>query len=338
LWLEAHLGDEFKKAMAQAGGLREGIILKKICDPGGLSTVMIDDVSCFLHAGKATGLGEFIRNWTQSKDPEHDEKLAQAHVVIIEEFLEIFKKRVTGDAEAAYYAKKTTDRLIPILEAAIGVVKDFYASRMGTLSRGSSSGSDNSNANSTQEAKMAIAEKGISDFTKFMHEQDLLFQTIKELLPGIATIRKELKKEFFALNIPTSDHASLHRMRDFVAALKGHKAEDIIEDIRKMIQDYRTPEQALMEKVSAQAKEISAQAKENLALTKENLALHARIAHLKETATPPEERVMPDSSLQSPLIPAPPLTFTSSPLPSEKKRVREESKDEKGSPPSSPFS
>ena len=66
-----------------------------------LSIVVINGLFCMLHKGHAVGLGEFIRNWQQKKDPLYEKDLAAIHVNVMEEVANIFNNRIRGKGLSA---------------------------------------------------------------------------------------------------------------------------------------------------------------------------------------------------------------------------------------------
>ena len=128
---EPFLGERFVKAVNEAGGLHDGIIVKKVCKVASdLSDIVkIGEFECRLHDGEGNGLGEFVNDWFERENPEYSKGIVGAYNDIwlqLKEIWELQLKDAVTDDKKGKDAQTTANKLTSMLDAQIKTVEKHY--------------------------------------------------------------------------------------------------------------------------------------------------------------------------------------------------------------------
>lgn len=212
---EPFLGERFVKAVNEAGGLYDGIIVKKVCkaisDPGDI--VKIGEFDCRLHDGEGRGLGEFVNDWFEIENPGYSKGLVGAYSNIwlqLKEIWELQLKAKAADGKAGKEAELAANKLTDMLDAQIKTVEKHYELLTKRREEYQNSSQDNSekshsttDASEDRRARIKLIDEDTKRLLNYIHAVKKIQFLIKNKDPVLAaTLEQDQLYEFLeTLNI-----------------------------------------------------------------------------------------------------------------------------------------
>jgi hypothetical protein len=181
---EPFLGGKFVKAVNDAGGLYDGIIVKKVMEKGAdAHLVKIGGIDCTLHAGdkKVFGMGEFIKKWFEEKNPAYRDDIIKAYGNVWLSLKDIFETRLSREGEAAGQTKRQSGKLALVLEQSIKAVDDYYGiTKKVTSSTSSPESSSQSSSDDevARKSRLEILDNQVKAVFTQMHDIKKFYKTM----------------------------------------------------------------------------------------------------------------------------------------------------------------
>lgn len=212
---EPFLGERFVKAVNEAGGLHDGIIVKKVCKVASdLSDIVkIGEFECRLHDGEGNGLGEFVNDWFERENPEYNKGIVGAYNDIwlqLKEIWELQLKDAVTDDKTRKDAQTTANKLTSMLDAQIKTVEKHYKllTKRGKEFQSSSQDSSEKSHSTTdspedRKARIQLIDEDTKKLLKYMHAVKKIHSLIKDRDPILSTVlpREQLYEFLETLNI-----------------------------------------------------------------------------------------------------------------------------------------
>lgn len=247
---EPFLGEHFVKAVNEAGGLHDGIIVKKVCkatsDPGDI--LKIGEFNCRLHDGEGKGLGEFVNDWFESENPGYAQDVVEAYKSIWLELKEIYELQLRSKTSDDEKRRKDTQvasiKLTSMIEAQIKVIEERYQLTT-TADVNIPSQSSHSSGDDSIDCKGRIDEVNykIKQVLSYMHGLKKIQAIIAANDYAIATRENkiELYSYYRTLGIRELDLQKQEKFfNEIVAILQKHYSEKqkfSIDDIKQTIKE-----------------------------------------------------------------------------------------------------
>ncbi|MGI9214896.1 MAG: hypothetical protein ACR2HS_04480 [Gammaproteobacteria bacterium] len=212
---EPFLGERFVKAVNDAGGLHDGIIVKKVCKVSSdLSDIVrIGEVECRLHDGEGKGLGEFVNEWFEKENPEYSKGIVSAYSNIwlqLQEIWELQLKDAVTDDKTGKDAQTTANKLTGMLDAQIKRVEKHYKllTKRGKEFQSSSQDSSEKSHSTTdspedRKARIQLIDEDTKKLLKYVHAVKKIYSDISNKDPALTTIlnKTQLYEFLETLNI-----------------------------------------------------------------------------------------------------------------------------------------
>jgi len=202
---EPFLGERFVKVVNEAGGLYDGIIVKKVCkatsNPSDI--VKIGEFDCRLHDGEGKGLGEFVNDWFESENPGYSKGVVGAYSNIWLQLKEIWelqlKAKAAGDKvigdKAGKEAQLSANKLTDMLDAQIKAVEKHYGlltKRGEEYTRSSQDSSEKSHSTTDtpedRRARIKLIDEDTKKLLKYIHAVKKIQSLIRSKDPSLAAI------------------------------------------------------------------------------------------------------------------------------------------------------
>ena len=197
---EPFLGDRFVKAINEAGGLHDGIIVKKVCKVASdLSDIVkIGEFDCRLHDGEGNGLGKFVNDWFESENPGYSKSVVGAYSNIwlqLKEIWELQLKAKEADNKASKEAQLAANKLTDMLDAQIKAVEKHYGlltKRAEEYQRSSQDSSEKSHSTTDtpedRRARIKLIDEDTKKLLKYIHAVKKIQFLIRSKDPVLAAI------------------------------------------------------------------------------------------------------------------------------------------------------
>jgi len=285
---EPFLGIPFAKAVTDAGGLHDGIIVKKILRPSTGTEIRIGKYVCWIHNGDAKGLGAFVDEWFEITNRGYPDSVVSAYKHVWLKLKDIFQLQLgdKGSRKEKETARGASSKLTAALCAMIEQVELRYGLGVIFGTGGRSSSETSSSDDSTNRAARIIElMREIKQVFDYIH-------TVKQLQSAIAAknplfldkdhktkFKKELYELLESLGIPTQSDAVkenifkaiFKKIDSYVGIPSAVMIEGIIKDALK--------ENDPVTKLTAT---LAAERRMRGELTERNLRLAARITELEQ--------------------------------------------------------
>jgi len=197
---ELFLGERFVKAVNEAGGLYDGIIVKKVCkatyDPSDI--VKIGEFDCRLHDGEGKGLGEFVNDWFENENPGYSKGVVGAYSNIwlqLKEIWELQLKAKAADDKVGKKAQLTANKLTDMLDAQMKAVEKYYGlltKRGEEYTRSSQDSSEKSHSTTDtpedRRARIKLIDEDTKKLLKYIHAVKKIQSLIRSNDPSLAAI------------------------------------------------------------------------------------------------------------------------------------------------------
>jgi len=295
---EPFLGERFVKAVNEAGGLYDGIVVKKICkatsDPGYI--VKIGEFDCRLHDGEGKGLGEFVNDWFENENPGYSKGVVSAYSNIwlqLKEIWELQLKAKAADDKAGKEAKLAANKLTDMLDAQIKAVERHYGFLTKRREEDQSGSQDSSKkSHSTADAledrkeRIKLIDEDTKKLLKYIHAVKKIHSWIGSRDPALAaTLNRDQLYEFLeTLNIRGHDlRAQKNIFEKIYSQLTEQYATQLqknptIDEIKAIIKQVVLEENPLYGQLIAEQKGREEERKGRLAAEERAVAAEAKLA------------------------------------------------------------
>lgn len=270
---EPLLGEAFVKAVEAAGGLCDGIIVKKVMDvAANARSVEIGGVPCVLHEGEGKGLGQFLKDWFDEKYPGHQKSIIEnyrdiwlAYKAVVEQ--ELSKAQSSGEKKIYRIRSKLALMLTEVLKT----VNLHYNNTDKVTTPGSQSSS-----HSDDSAEKTYRIKDVHEEVKFMLTKMHLIKKVSNyaLKHYTGLLEKGIDKCFIQNQLDTY---GLSRLQQDQQLLALDEMKTALDDKKKVLGTSNEEQQSCLSKATLEL------------IIKQSIETH-EYSHMEQRAGTAEQR------------------------------------------------